>query len=51
MFHKTIIVIALTGALSCLAQQAIGQGIRAKRSKAGAISFDLLTVEDGHAAV
>jgi hypothetical protein len=33
------------------AQQAIGQGIRAKRSKSGAISFDLLTVEDGHAAV
>ena len=33
------------------AQQAIGHGIRAKRSKSGAISFDLLTVEDGHAAV
>jgi hypothetical protein len=34
------------------AQQAIGHGIRAKRSKSGAISFDLL--KDGgesHAAV
>jgi hypothetical protein len=28
MFHKTIIVIALTGALSCLAQQAIAQDSR-----------------------
>jgi predicted phage-related endonuclease len=34
------------------AQQAIGHGIRAKRSKSGAISFDLLrTEEQGHAAV
>ena len=33
------------------AQQAIGHGVRAKRSKSGAISFDLLGVEDGHAAV
>ncbi len=33
------------------AQQAIGHGIRAKSSKSGAISFDLLTVEDGYAAV
>jgi predicted phage-related endonuclease len=32
------------------AQQAIGHGVRAKRSKSGAISFDLLRVEDGHAA-
>jgi hypothetical protein len=31
-------------ALSC-AQQAIGHGIRAKRSKAGAISFDFVQVE------
>jgi predicted phage-related endonuclease len=31
--------------------QAIGRGIRAKRSKAGTITFDLLTPEDGHAAV
>ena len=34
------------------AQQAIGHGIRAKRSKSGAISFDLLQVEgQTHAAV
>jgi len=32
------------------AQQAIGHGIRAKRSKSGAISFDLLNAESGHAA-
>jgi len=31
------------------AQQAIGHGVRAKRSKSGAISFDLLAVESGHA--
>ena len=33
------------------AKEAIGHGVRAKRSKAGAISFDVLAVEDGHAAV
>jgi predicted phage-related endonuclease len=33
------------------AQQAIGHGVRAKRSKSGAISFDLLTVEASHAAI
>ena len=34
------------------AQQAIGHGIRAKRSKSGAISLDLVRVEEqGHAAV
>jgi predicted phage-related endonuclease len=34
------------------AQQAIGHGVRAKRSKAGAVSFDLLSAEgDDHAAV
>ncbi len=33
------------------AQQAIGHGIRAKRSKSGAISLDLLEAEDSHAAV
>jgi predicted phage-related endonuclease len=32
------------------AHQAFGHGIRAKRSKSGAISFDLLAVEDEHAA-
>ena len=31
------------------AQQAFGHGIRARRSKSGAISFDLLAVEDKHA--
>jgi len=33
------------------ARQAIGHGIRAKRSKSGAISFDLLTVEGSHVAI
>jgi predicted phage-related endonuclease len=33
------------------AQQAIGHGIRAKRSKSGSISFDLLKAEEGDAAV
>ena len=33
------------------AKEAIGHGVRAKRSKSGAISFDLLEVEVGHAAV
>ena len=33
------------------AQQAIGHGVRAKRSKSGAISFDLLNTEDEHATV
>jgi predicted phage-related endonuclease len=33
------------------AQQAIGHGVRAKRSKSGAITFELLNAEDSHAAV
>ena len=33
------------------AKEAIGHGIRAKRSKSGAISFDLLELEGGHAAL
>jgi predicted phage-related endonuclease len=33
------------------AKEAVGHGIRAKRSKSGAISFDVLSVEDSHAAV
>ena len=33
------------------AKVAIGDGIRAKRSKSGAISFDLLEVENTRAAV
>jgi hypothetical protein len=31
------------------AKEAVGHGIRAKRSKSGAVSFDLLTVESRHA--
>ena len=33
------------------AQQAIGHGVCAKRSKAGAITFEVLKREDGNAAV
>jgi hypothetical protein len=33
------------------AKEAIGHGVRAKRSKSGAISFDLLEMEDNHAAL
>jgi len=33
------------------AKEAIGHGIRAKRSKSGAISFDLLEVENNRAAL
>ena len=33
------------------AKEARGHGVRAKRSKSGAISFDLLDVEASHAAV
>jgi predicted phage-related endonuclease len=33
------------------AKEAVGHGIRAKRSKSGAISFDLQAVEVGHAAL
>ena len=33
------------------AQQAIGHGVRAKRSKSGAITFELMNAEDSHAAV
>jgi hypothetical protein len=33
------------------AKEAIGHGIRAKRSKSGAISFDLLASETNHATV
>jgi hypothetical protein len=41
--------------LKCLmpedAKEAIGHGVHAKRSKSGAISFDLVEVEDSHAAL
>ena len=33
------------------AKEAIGHGVRAKRSKSGAVSFDLLEVESSHAAL
>jgi hypothetical protein len=33
------------------AREAIGHGIRAKRSKSGAVSFDLMQMETGHAAL
>jgi len=33
------------------AKEAIGHGLRAKRSKSGAISFDLLDTEVSHAPV
>lgn len=33
------------------AAQAIGHGLRAKRSKSGSVSFDFIGAEDGHAAV
>jgi hypothetical protein len=33
------------------AQQAVGHGLRAKRSKSGAISFDIIATETDHASV
>jgi hypothetical protein len=33
------------------AKEAVGHGLRAKRSKSGAVSFDLLDVEPAHAAI
>jgi hypothetical protein len=33
------------------AREAVGHGLRAKRSKSGAISFDLVDLEAGHAAL
>ena len=33
------------------AKEAIGHGVRAKRSKSGAVSFDLHDAEAGHAAL
>jgi predicted phage-related endonuclease len=44
----------LKGLMPDDAKEAIGHGVRAKRSKSGAVSFDLLTIptqEAGHAAV
>jgi predicted phage-related endonuclease len=42
--------VELKGLMPEDAKEAIGHGIRAKRSKSGAISFDLLEVEADHAA-
>jgi hypothetical protein len=33
------------------AKEALGHGVRAKRSKSGAVSFDVLAEGDNHAAV
>jgi predicted phage-related endonuclease len=33
------------------AKEAVGHGIRAKRSKSGAVSFDVLSIEDSHAPI
>ena len=33
------------------AKEAVGHGVRAKRSKSGAISFELLDLEEGHASI
>ena len=41
----------LKGLIPEEAKEAIGQGLRAKRSKSGAISFDLLAAENSHASV
>ena len=41
----------LKGLMPDDAKEAIGHGVRAKRSKSGAISFDLLEVEASHAAL
>jgi hypothetical protein len=43
--------VELKGLMPEDAKEAIGHGVRAKRSKSGAISFDLLEVEASHAAV
>jgi hypothetical protein len=41
----------LKGLMPQDAKEAIGHGVRAKRSKSGAVSFDLLVQEGNHAAV
>jgi hypothetical protein len=33
------------------AKEAYGHGVRAKRSKSGAVSFEMIEVEAGHASV
>jgi hypothetical protein len=41
----------LKGLVPADAQQAIGHGVRAKRSKSGSITFELLNAGDGHATL
>jgi predicted phage-related endonuclease len=41
----------LKGLMPQDAKEATGHGLRAKRSKSGAVSFDLLNIEGGHAPV
>src|SRR3981189_3592367 len=41
----------LKGVMPGEAEEAMGHGIRAKRSKSGAISFDLVEMEVGHASI
>ena len=43
--------IELKGLMPDDAKEAIGHGVRGKRSKSGAVSFDLLAQDNGHAAV
>jgi predicted phage-related endonuclease len=43
--------VELKGLMPEDAKEAIGHGLRAKRSKSGAVSFDVLTVEGAHAPV
>jgi predicted phage-related endonuclease len=43
--------VELKGLMPEDAKEAFGHGIRAKRSKSGAVSFDVLALENGHAAV
>jgi predicted phage-related endonuclease len=49
--HHENAKVELKGLLPEDAKEAFGHGIRAKRSKSGAVSFDLLAMEDGHAPV
>ena len=41
----------LKGLMPDDAKEAIGHGVRAKRSKSGAVSFDVLSLEDSRASV
>jgi len=43
--------VELKGLMPEDAKEAIGHGIRSRRSKSGAVSFDLLEREGGHASI